>query len=75
MGNIYRLENEQLSLECYGLRIYKHICAECGKDKMSEVEDTFHEIRCGSCGCKTIRLIRDKELEEYLLLKGKITVQ
>ncbi len=63
------IKNEQILVEAPDLRIYLIFCADCGEDTMSE-DDALSEISCEKCGCKSVRIIRNKSMEKLLLMKG-----
>ena len=45
-----------------GLRLYTLHCAVCGKTGMTEPE-SMHQMACHECGNNTLRVIRNKHLE------------
>lgn len=65
-----KLTGEPIVLEAYGARIYTHFCAVCGKINMDE-DDALSKVQCSECGNDTLRLIRDKKMEQMMIGQTK----
>jgi DNA-directed RNA polymerase subunit RPC12/RpoP len=61
---------ELTDMEKLQVRLYMLYCADCGKDKLSEVE-TLHEMICENCGKNIFRVIRNQHMEKLLGAPGR----